>query len=169
MVIEFADVPGMEIRVRFVGDATGKLSISVDSVFRDGTAEIDLRSPRLARLDDEAQDKLKEARKRMQPAETAHSRAEKRVKEIKADEPLPNQPRRKPQWQRNYSDAKRQFDIAERELNAATQQEKESQARLESTSKIRAFMKNAQKQATIKYVVFSECCEVDLLLVDGSQ
>jgi hypothetical protein len=170
VVLEFTEIPGLEIRVRFVNpQPRGKLAIVVDPVFRESTPpkEHDLRTPRLLdRLEAEAEKPLANAKRELPSAELKAKRAREEEREWKTKEPPANNPRL-PKWQYRHRDLTQSATRFESELNALTKQIETYQAKADAVAKLREFLKSSQKQAKIQYMVYSECGEPDLLLIDG--
>lgn len=170
--IEFPEIPGLEIRIRFVkAEATGKLAIAIDPVFRENsTTERDLSAAGLLeRLEKEAQTPLlAKAQRQLKLDEVSLDSFQAKEKKVNDSEPVKNDPKRYQGWQDTLTKAKTKTAEYERNVNQLKQTIQTHQARLDAVAKLRAFVKSAsEKPPLIHYVVYSECGPTDLLLIDA--
>lgn len=168
LVIEFAELKGLEIRLRCTADAAGKLAIAVEPVFQEGQ-DHDLRVPRLLdRLEAEARKPLPNAERELGPEENKLKTWQAKAKDQKGKEPPQNDFKRHSAW--NNEHRKTLAKVAEFETNVKRYQQivDSCQARLNAVTALRAFVETIEKnQPTIHFVVYSECGDPDLLLIDG--
>ena len=168
-VIEFEVIPALELRV-VVREAAGKLAISTEPVFRESPSAAwrDLRAPRLLdRLERDEQRALAEARQRLQPAEKSLRFWQGRDRELQSNQPAATN-RGYPAWQQKAREAAGKLAQFQKDVDLQSQAVEKSEALLDVIPKLREFIKGSHDQATIRYVVYSECGERDLLLINGT-
>jgi len=165
LTIEFPDIPGFEIHIGF-GQVSGNLVVSVDPKFREGGKDDDLSLRRISQIEEDAKKPLPNAQRDLESAERSLKLWSEKLKESNANEP-PSTSRRFPAWRVKHMEATRNVASFERGVADLTARIENSKSRLEVATKLRAFLKDSNKQATIHYVVYSECGETDLLLIDG--
>ena len=168
-VIEFAEIPGLEIRIRFVrAEASGNLAFSIEPVFRENQKEFDLRSAkRLDNLEAEAQKPYLIAKQKLPTAEAKLSRSTSDEEKHKANQPLENDRKRFPGWQKRQQELAKSIATLDQDVKFLTQTINTHQARLDAVAKIRSFTKDSDKKAKIAFIMYSECGQPDVLLVDG--
>jgi len=168
-VIEFAEIPGLEIRIRVVrAEASGNLAFSIEPVFRENQNDFDLRSPkRLDSLEGEVQKPHASAKQKLPVAEAKLNRARSDEEKHKANQPLENDRRRYPGWQKKQREIADSVAEHDKEVQFLTKTLNGYQARVDAVTKIRSFAKDSDKKAKIGFIVYSECGQPDVLLVDG--
>jgi hypothetical protein len=165
VTIEFPDIPGLEIHIGLKQESE-RIVISVDPMFREDGKEGELSLRRIAQMEEDAKRPLPNAQRDLESAERSLRLWSDKLKESNANEPPPTS-RRFPAWKLKHMEATRNaasFEKGVTDLNARVEK---SKSRLDLATKLRAFLKDSNKQATIHYVVYSECGETDLLLIDG--
>ena len=170
LVIDFEELPGTEIRVRFVrAPATGNLEIWVEPVYRDNQgAEFHLTPSELESLEEQAKKSLPDAQRKLGPAETALNRKQDEAKKLKANEPPPTDAKRKSGWLAKTREVDGWVKKLDSDVSALKSKIAEYQAHRDAVPKLRSLINDLSKsQATIHYVVYSEYGDTDLLLVDA--
>ena len=102
----------------------------------------------------------------MQPAEKSLRFWQGRDKELQSNQPATTN-RGYPAWNQKLREAAAKLAQFQRDVDLQTQAVTKSQSLLDVVPKLREFIKGSHDQATIRYVVYSECGEQDLLLIDG--
>jgi len=170
LFIECEDIPGLEVRVKLArAESTGKLTISIDPVLNEGPkAEFDLATPKiLDRLEQEVERPLQNAQRELGPAEASLKRWQTDAEKLKSNEPRTKDLQRHTKWRLNVSESETWARKFGKEVEDLKEKIKTYQMRIEVVAKLRGFLKDAHKQALIQYVVYSECGQPDLLLVDA--
>jgi hypothetical protein len=170
LVIECEEIPGLEIRVKLVkADSTGKLTISIDPMLREGSKdEFDLRTPKiLDRLEAEVERPLLNAQRELGPAEASLKRWQADEEKLKSNEPRAKDVQRHTKWRLNVQESANWVRKFGKEVDDLKLKIETYQTRIEVVAKLRGFLKDSHKQALIHYVVYSECGQPDLLLVDA--
>jgi hypothetical protein len=165
VTIEFPEMPGLEVHVAFKQE-NGKVVVSVDPTFRDDGKDGELSLRRIAQIEEDAKRPLPNAQRDLESAERSLKLWSDKLKESNANEP-PSTSRRFPAWRLKHMEATRNVASFERGVTDLNARVEKSKSRLDVATKLRAFLKDSNKQATIHYVVYSECGETDLLLIDG--
>jgi hypothetical protein len=165
LTIEFPELPGLEIQVGFK-EERGKIAISVDPTLRDESKEGELSLRRIAQIEDEARKQIPSAQRDLESAERSLKLWSEKLKDRKANEP-PSTSRRFIEWKMAHTEATMNVARFERGVADLSARIEKAKARLELATNLRAMLKDSTTQATIHYVIYSECGEPDLLLVDG--
>jgi hypothetical protein len=164
LAIEFGDIPGLEIRISF-REASGKILITTEPSYRDDGKEGGVTPARLSAVEEEARRQLALAQRELDVADRKLKSSSDRLKKLNADEPLSSS-RRFPAWKREHTEETTNVAFAERSVSELTARVDKLKARLDSVPKLRGLLKDSA-QAEIHYVVYSECGETDMLLLDG--
>jgi hypothetical protein len=169
IVIEFADIPGFELRIRFIrAEQIGELAFSIEQIYREGPKEFDLRSARqLDNLESEHQVTSAKAQRALPTAEAKLNRALSEEKKHKGIEPLANDKKRFNGWQTKQRQIADAIAKGESEVKFLKETIDVHQSRTDAVTKIRQFIKDSDKKAAISYVVYLECGQPDILVVDG--
>jgi hypothetical protein len=171
LVIECEDIPGLEIRVKLARTETpGKLTISIDPVLDEGgpKEEFDLATPKiLERLEQEVERPLRSAQADLDPAEKSLRRWQDDVEKLKANEPRTKDIQRHTKWRLNVQDSENWVRKFGKEVDDLKEKIQTYRTRIEVVTKLKGFLKEAHKQARIHYVVYTECGQPDVLLVDA--
>jgi len=165
VTLEFPEIPGFEVHIGFRQES-GKLIVSVDPTLRDEGKDGELTLRRIAQIEEDARKPLPNAQRDLDSAERSLKLWSDKLKESNSNEP-PATSRRFSAWKLKHMETTRNvasFGKGVADLNARIER---SKSRLDVAAKLRSFMKDSNKQATIHYVVYCECGESDLLLVDG--
>jgi hypothetical protein len=165
IVIDFPEIPGLEIHVAFQQES-GKAIVSVDPKLREDGKEGELSLRRIAQIEEEAKRPLGSAQRDLDSAERSLKVWSEKLKDSKATEP-PSTSRRFAAWQLKHFEATRNVGNLEKSVTDLSARIDKSKNRLDLAAKLRTFLKDSNKQAAIHYVVYSECGETDLLLVDA--
>jgi len=170
LVIECEEISGLEIRVKLGrAESTGKLTISIDPVLNEGpNAVFDLATPKiLDRLEQEVERPLQNAQRELGPAEASLKRWQTDADKLKTNEPRTKDLQRHAKWRLNVAESENWAKKFAREVEDLKKKIESYQTRIEVVAKLRPFLKDAHKQALIHYVIYSECGQPDLLLVDA--
>ena len=170
LVIECEEIPGLEIRVKLArAESTGKLTISIDPVLHEGPkAEFDLATPNiLDRLEAEVQKPLISAQRDLEPAQKSLKRWLDDEEKLKSNEPRTKDAQRYAKWRANVQDSANWAREFGTKVDDLKQKIESYQTRIEVVTKLRTFLKDAHKQAQVHYVVYSECGQPDVLLIDA--
>ncbi|MBW8884014.1 MAG: hypothetical protein JF612_04390 [Planctomycetia bacterium] len=165
VIVEFPSIPGLEIQVG-IKQESGKVVVSVDPMFKEDGKDGELSLRRIAQIEEDAKKPLPNAQRDLDSAERLLKLWSDKLKESNANEP-PSTSRRFPAWKLKHMEATRNAASFERGVADLNARIDKSKSRLDAAAKLRAFLKDSNKQATIHYVVYSECGETDLLLIDG--
>jgi len=165
VIVEFPSIPGLEIQVG-IKQESGKVVVSVDPMFKEDGKDGELSLRRIAQIEEDAKKPLPNAQRDLDSAERSLKLWSDKLKESNANEP-PSTSRRFPAWKLKHMEATRNAASFERGVADLNARIDKSKSRLDAAAKLRAFLKDSNKQATIHYVVYSECGETDLLLIDG--
>jgi hypothetical protein len=167
-IIEFTDIPALELRV-VVREAAGHFAISVEPYYRE-TPTAPWRNLRptaqLDRLERDEQRSRSAAKQRIQSPEKSLRFWEKEVEEAEGDQPNPTS-KGYPKWQQRMSKAKAKAAEYKRSVDSELAIITKADALLELIPKLRDFIQGSHEQAKIRYVIYSECGDRDLLLIDG--
>ena len=170
LVVECEEIPGLEIRVKLArAESTGKLAISIDPVLNEGPkAEFDLATPKiLDRLEEEVERPLQNAQRDLEPAQKSLKRWQEDEEKIKSSEPRTKDVQRHAKWRFNVQDHARWVSKFGKEVDDLKEKINTYKTRIEVVTKLRTFLKDAHQQAHIHYVVYSECGQPDVLLIDA--
>jgi hypothetical protein len=170
LVLESEDIPGLEIRVKLAkAESTGKVTISIDPVLNEGpNAVFDLANPKiLDRLEQEVERPLQNAQRELAPAEASLKRWQADAEKLKSNEPRTKDIQRHTKWRLNVSESESWARKFGKEVEDLKKKIETYQTRIEVVAKLRPFLKDAHKQALIHYVVYSECGQPDVLLIDA--
>jgi hypothetical protein len=167
--IEFDELPGLEIRIA-VRHASGRLAIAIEPLFRESQSIPwrdlgDLRT--LDRLELDIPKFLAEARKKLEPAERSLRYWQGRERELKAKEPSRSS-RGYSAWQRKSSEASSKRASYQSDVDRQGRAVSLSQALYDMLPSLRAFIKISHQQARIHFVVYTNCGDQDLLLIDAT-
>jgi hypothetical protein len=165
--IEFADLPGAEIEVRFQKLPTGNLAMRLEPIFREGESkEFDLTLPKLKSFEDGVTRALRTAEREL-PAE----KRELAVKDAalrKLKNSQPGNPLAVPAWKQAVNDLAGDVDRTTRKVARLTNDIPLHKARLAAVPKMREFLTKMHQVATIRLRVVAECGDHDLVLVSAT-
>ena len=170
VVIEFEEIPGAELRIRFVrAAAAGNLEIWIEPAYRNNQGtEFKLTMSELDGLEEQAKKSLPDAQRKLGPAETSLTRKQDEAKKLKANEPPQNDAKRRSNWLAKVREVDGWVKRLDGEASALKSKIAEHQAHRDAVPKLRSLIASMNNnQAIIHYVVYSECGDPDLLLVDG--
>ena len=166
VVIEFKDVPGAEIGVKFAKLPQAPLGFIVEPRFKEGAArEYDLTLPKLEKTQQALQDSIQEAKSKIPILSRNLSDAQSLYKKIDGTS-----------ISKNYSQRQKQIDLARangvvrdanRRLNSMREQEVGAQARLGKVPQLADFMRKLHGNE-IGFRVLVRASSAELLLATGT-
>lgn len=158
LVIEWAEYPGVEIRLSLSAAAPERPEVWVEAVYRDpAESEFPLT---LAELDGQEA----EAKKTLTSAEAALAKARSTIKRLQErDEKLQ---KNKPTVKRNQelTEVQRQIALSSAEEAKLAKQVESAKAIIELGDKLRSLIKQLDNRAKIQFVLYLESGDADLLL-----
>jgi hypothetical protein len=164
LVIEFPDLPGAEIRVRCIATGappTAKLELWVESVYRDiAGVEFPLSLKEL-------ETRLKDAKKAAPDAQEALVDAKKAIKRLQEKGEKLQKNKATPKRDRELSETKRLLDSNTADEAKLLKQMEAAQALLDVAPKLQTLISSLDKKAKLRYVLFVECGDPDLLLAEA--
>jgi hypothetical protein len=168
-VIEFADQPGAEIRLRFFRPtATANPTLRIEPAFKENAArEFELTLPRLDALKKAAEENIVRDRSQLSDAKDALSNLKSKLDSARSNQPSNIQ--QLGAWQQTVAALARGVDKAGDRLQLLQRRIAENQARLIAEPKMREFLNSLHLKAEIRYVLSAECGEQDVILVDGTK
>src|SRR5439155_8447853 len=165
--IDFADMKGAQLELRFVRhSAGGKLLLRSEPVFKEGGDKaFELTLPRLEKFQAAHENTLAKANAELPVLKRNLSDAQTTVRDLQSRQSsnVQEEAMRRPQIVAAASVVER---IAQR-IGRLQRQIAESQARLSAVPDVRTFIQSLHKRATIRYIVSAECGDKELVLVDG--
>jgi hypothetical protein len=164
LTIELEGIAGLEIRIGFK-EESGKVIITTDASYSDDGQEGDLSPRRITLVEEEAKRQLPLAQRELDVAERTLRTASERLKKLKDDEPIRTS-RRFPAWNAEHMKVTTTVASGEKNVAALTARVEKLKTQLDGVQKLRAWLKDSG-QAAIHYVVYGECGDTDLLLIDG--
>jgi hypothetical protein len=165
-IIEFTSLPGAEIRLRF-NRIKEKLMVRVEPVFLDTRSRpFDLTLAQLDKLVQTANRELPRDKGELNAAEAQLANANDARQRLLDWVPsnLNEQNTRTQGLMRANGDA----DAARRKVIALQKQVAGHQGRLTAAPKIREFINSLHQKAAIEYVVYAECGEQDIILLQAA-
>jgi hypothetical protein len=165
--IEFVDMPGAEIGVRFQKLPTGNLAVRLEPIFREGESkEFDLTLPKLKAFEDGVARALRTAEREL-PAEKREL-ASKQAALRKLQGSQPANPLAVPAWKQAVNDLAGDLDRTSRKVARLTRDIPLYKARLDAVPKVRDFLTKMHLAATIRLRIVAECGEHDLVLISAT-
>jgi len=165
LVIEFAENPALEILIGLT-ESNGKLAITVDPTYRDEGKSVALTIDKIGEIEEDAKKDLASAQRDLDESQPKLRHWAGKLKGIEGNKPAPTSARYAA-WMGNYNDAKGNVNRYQRAVDGVTERVDKAKARIDSALKLYKLLQESDKQATIHFVVYSECGDTDLLLVDG--
>jgi hypothetical protein len=165
--IEFADLPGAEIGVRFVKLPTGNLAVRLEPAFHEGESkEFDLTLPRLKAFEDGVTRALRTAERELPAAKRELASKDSALRKLRSSQP--SNPLAVPAWKQAVNDLAGDVDRTTRKVARLTSDIPLHKARLAAVPKMRDFLTKLHQSATIRLRIVAECGEHDLVLVSAS-
>jgi len=165
--IEFADLPGAEIGVRFQKLPAGSLAVRLEPAFHEGESkEFDLTLPRLKAFEDGVTRALRTAERELPAAKRDLAGQQNALRKLQGAQP--SNPLLVPAWKQSVNDLAGDVDRTSRKVARLTNDIPLHKARLAAVPKMRDFLTKLHQSATIKLRIVAECGEHDLVLVSAS-
>jgi len=168
-IIEFAELPGAEIGLRFFRpSATSNAVLRLEPIFKENAAsKHDLTTEHLTEMETALTRTVKNAQSQLPGAQSDLKGAQSALRSLQGSRPSNFQ--QITAWQQQVTRADGQVTKAAGRVKLLQKQIVEGQSRLAAVPKIRTFLDDLHQRATIRYVVVAESGESDLLVVDGQR
>jgi len=171
-IVEFAELPGAEIELRFLRpSASGNLVLRVEPVFKEKKIrEYELSLKNLNQVETKVKHSRDEDREKLKQAQTNLVAAQRDVSAIKANPPSSSAtPLQRNLYARTLGAAIGRASELEDKIRLLQEQIRRSDERLKAVPKMRTFIQSIHSRATISYQLIAECGGRDLVLVDGTR
>jgi hypothetical protein len=166
-IIEFTDLPGAEIGVRFFRlSSASPLQLRLEPAFHEGkTKEFELTLTRLEALEKAAQENLAEDKRELPVVQKGAKDLNELLGDLRAKNPGKNIALRGP-WERNVAAVNKELGRAIDKARLLVRRIAENETRLKAVPAIRDFLNGLHQKAAIRYAVVAECGEQDVVLIE---
>jgi serine/threonine protein kinase len=165
-IIEFTSLPGAEIRLRF-NRIKEKLVLRMEPVFKETSARVfDLTIVQLDKLVQGARRELPKDSGDLNAAQATLSHYQDEIQRWRSM--VPSNLNEQNARTQALMTATREAEKAGNRVNALQKQVAGHQARLNAAPKIREFINSLHQKAAIEYVVYAECGEQDIILLQAA-
>jgi hypothetical protein len=171
LMIEFADLPGAQIEIRFHRpSANSGLALRLEPTFRENaTKEFELTLARLEAFRSGIERSLSRARQDLPVLVNEVSALQRKLKSLLDNAPAANDLQVRFPWEQQVSQLNSNIKRGASKVATLQRQIPEFEARLAAVPKMRTFLEGVHQKASIRYLVCAECGDHDLVLVDGTR
>jgi hypothetical protein len=167
VAIEFAEMKGPELELRFLRQSSGRISVSMKPTFVEAAnRKFDLTIPSLQKLTDAQQRHAQEAQAIINTAQNNLSVAQSTLQSLRNNPPSSLQDQNV--WRRQVAAANAAINNLSATIAKSSKDLAEANQRLSSVPEIRGFLESIHKIARIKFAIYAQSGSHELVLVDGT-